>query len=258
MAILNALLQPMDAPITSERGTIGYQWDTTTDRGMIRSVQIQNASIGSAQIGTAAIGSANIRDFSFNQGQGGTITLGGTANGNGVLNVNDAGGTTKVVLDNTGITVNDGKMTLKDANGTTIMDSTGLISLANFSSGGTTAGNFDTTSTSYVDVTGASLTIVLTNEARVLYMYSFIGSGQSPNGGDDAIMVLNVDGTVVGPILVNSGYEWSSGVTFNSAAATHIDTHAAGTFTAKLQGKSNAGNNANINSPTLNYVVLGK
>lgn len=101
--------------------TTGFDFDSQNERDVIRAVhlgaavigeaQIQDAAITAAKIGTAAIGTANIGTLSFNQISGGTAVLGGTVNGDGVLEVNNAGGTVVVRLNNTGILINSGTVT---------------------------------------------------------------------------------------------------------------------------------------------------
>jgi len=129
---MNDFLQPDNAPVTSTRGTAGYQWDTTSDRGMIKNVQIDEAAITTAKIGSAAITTAKIEDaaittvkigsaqvtnaviataaikdanidtITFNKITGGTCILGGTANGNGLLQIRNSTGTTIIQGDNLG------------------------------------------------------------------------------------------------------------------------------------------------------------
>jgi len=50
-----------------------------------------------------AIGNFNIGNFSFSKGRGGTLTLGGTANGNGLMQVKNGLGTKTVEVDKDGI-----------------------------------------------------------------------------------------------------------------------------------------------------------
>lgn len=57
------------------------------------------------EIPSAGIGSSSIRNFNFSQGSGGTLTLGGTASGAGVLLVTNAGGTEIVKADANGLVV---------------------------------------------------------------------------------------------------------------------------------------------------------
>ena len=132
---LNEFLFPQNSPIAQNQGQVSsFRFDYENESGVISTskvrfaaidtAQIADAAIGNAQIGTAAVGSANIatavigsvhiHDFSFNQGTGGTLTLGGTSNGNGLFSLKNAAGTEIVAMDNTGITVNQGSITVKD------------------------------------------------------------------------------------------------------------------------------------------------
>ena len=111
----------------------GMEFDSQTDRNIIDTAKIRDASITNAKIGTAAIGTANIGTLSFNQITGGTATIGGTLNGDGVVSVNNAGGTEVVRLDNTGLIVTSGTITsVAFASGTL---NAGTITSSMFSSG---------------------------------------------------------------------------------------------------------------------------
>lgn len=80
---LNQYLQPLNAPVTQpDLSELGINFDLNTDRNII--------------------GATKLKDFSFNSGIGGTITLGGTANGNGYLQIEDASGNVIVTGDNLG------------------------------------------------------------------------------------------------------------------------------------------------------------
>lgn len=111
----------------------GLDFDAQTDRNIIDTAKIRDASITNAKIGTAAIGTANIGTLSFNQISGGTATIGGTANGDGVISVSNAGGTEVVRLDNTGLIVTAGTISsIAFASGTL---STGTITTSLFNLG---------------------------------------------------------------------------------------------------------------------------
>lgn len=108
----------------------------TTGSGLIRGMYIENASIDNAKIKDATITSAKI-DFidagkvktgtmEANRISGGTLTLGGGENGNGVASIKDLNDNEIVKLDNTGININNGKITIKDSNNTTVIDSNGV------------------------------------------------------------------------------------------------------------------------------------
>lgn len=80
------------------------------------------------EIGTSTITNTNIADFNFDKGQGGTLTLGGANNGNGVLSIKDAFGVEKVKGDNTGLTVNGANYFVTDRGmSSTIVPNSNLI-----------------------------------------------------------------------------------------------------------------------------------
>lgn len=105
-----------DSIASAERKEYGaYEFGSETFGNIIGSRLLQDGSITNAKIGT----------ITFNKIQGGTAVLGGTANGDGVLVVNNAAGSSVVTLNNEGITVND-------ESGTTIIDGGGIVSSNNF------------------------------------------------------------------------------------------------------------------------------
>jgi len=61
---LNNLLQPIGAPVTSERENLGYIFDTQTERSAISLAHIKNLTINSITAGTITttlyLGGANI------------------------------------------------------------------------------------------------------------------------------------------------------------------------------------------------------
>lgn len=104
MVNLNAQLFPTDSPIAQNQGAVtAFDFDAQNEAGVVSSAKIRNAAVGNAQIGTAAIGTANIGTLTFDQITGGTATLGGTLNGNGLLSIKNSGGTEIVRGDATGI-----------------------------------------------------------------------------------------------------------------------------------------------------------
>lgn len=70
---LNANLQPEDSPITNSGAVSPYSFDGQNERGVINAMKIKS--------------------FSFNSGTGGTLTLGGTENGSGFMQLKDENGT---------------------------------------------------------------------------------------------------------------------------------------------------------------------
>ena len=251
----------------------GFQFDTTNDRDIIRKVhmgtaiigsaQIEDASITNAKIANLAVTSAKINDFSFNQGTGGTLTLGGTNNGNGVLNVNNAAGSNVVTLNNTGLTVTNGSVTIQNTSGSTIIDSQGLVSTTNFLSDsffGTNVQSFS--STSFTDYPNGSLSVVLARQAKVLITYSgdVSFSGISINTEYGASVALNLNGTIQNyPSRIS--LEWSetqANQVYTSTGKSQIYTLPAGTHAIKLQVANLEGVNSNVGNVSLLYMVLGK
>ena len=103
MVDLTDNLMPKDSPIdVNNPQTTGFSFDAENEAGVISSAKMRNASIVHAKIGTAAIGTANIGTLTFNEIEGGTARLGGTANGDGVLQIRNALGTVIVQGDNLG------------------------------------------------------------------------------------------------------------------------------------------------------------
>lgn len=192
-------------------------------------------AVGSAAIGTAVIQTVHIGTIGFQKLYGGTATLGGTTNGNGLLVVNDASGSVRVQLDNTGLLINNGSITVKNSSGSTTLDSSGVVSTENFiKTDVSLAGPQTFTGTSYVDVTGGSLTFVTTRE-RVAAIYQSNAFFLVENAGVDACngrVVVNLDGTVLNPALgINSGNNQL--LTLSNTAFYSIG---AGTHTLKVQG----------------------
>jgi len=241
---LNQFLQPINAPVGNSSGQVSsYDFATGYDR--------------------SAITLSKIRNFSFNSGTGGTLTLGGPGNGNGYFVIKDASGSTIVTGDNNGITVTGGSVTIKNSAGTTILDSTGLVSANNFDN------NFyyddasiHTTSGSYVDVTGSSLNVVLSRSTNVMVAFygliSTYGTAASTSYRSDLAVAIN--GTVQSP-AASSGWYSTTALTFiktDSVSCARIFTMAAGTNTIKLQWRTNnATDGADLLTRNLNYMVLG-
>ena len=116
-----------------------YEFNSDTFGNIINGRTIQDAAITNAKIGSAAINDAKIGTLSFNTINGGTATFGGTSNGEGVVSVQNSGGSEVVRLDNTGVTVTNGSLSLQNSSGSVSFDASGLVSLGNF--GGAASGS---------------------------------------------------------------------------------------------------------------------
>lgn len=124
----------------------------------------------------------------------GTVNVGGSGNGNGVLNVKDSSGNNKVILDNSGITINDGKLTIKNSATETVMDATGLKSTTSFTTG--QVGSYDTTTDSttsgtYADVPSMTLSSFnLTRTTGVLVLVTMVCETFDAGGGGEAVIYV--------------------------------------------------------------------
>jgi len=214
--------------------------------------------------------------WNFNQASGGTIALGGTANGDGVLTVSNEGGTEIVKLDKTGISVTDGSISIKDKDSTTFINSQGLVSSSNFIkdsdeivfSGGTAI-----TGTAYQDLGNASLNIQVPKDTNVL-VYTHIDAYNSGaasyadfrlaygwyNWGSSTYVwtsYTNV-GWVWGSYLGTSGYERETITAVDTEEFSYHDPgENAPTHQIKIQWRCGNGGTAYCYRVKMGYVRLG-
>lgn len=238
---------PLDRPRTQQ----GIDFDYETDRN--------------------AVGRTKIKNFNFSSGYGGTIVLGGTANGNGLMLVKDASGATIVTVDNAGIEVEGGNIVVKNANNTTIIDTSGIVSSANFPNDQVFSNTTNSTSgTTATDLPGSSLdSFVLSRTTNVLINASAWGYNPafSNDGHSVTVRVVDsVDGTIISfPIY---GIWALESIDFaGSAASNTVEQQAvtlpaiidlsAGTHTLKLQYNAFGGGTAVVDAFLLNYIILG-
>lgn len=266
MVDLNDHLMPVDSPIAQNQGLMtAMEFDSKNDPIS----KIRNASIGSAQIQDASIGSAQVGTLSFNNISGGTATLGGTTNGNGLMQVLNASGGTVVQVDNTGISVTGGSVSIKNASGSTIIDSSGLNGLSTFQYGQGSAVTYqDITSVgtaSYTDITNGSVTVVLARQSNV-FLTSTI-TGKHNNDGDGIGVIRFTDGgTEIGPHILIRTFGTGEFSIADTHSASFITTLSAGTHAIKLQATQNnisgtltlTNESATDGAHTIiNYLVLG-
>ncbi len=243
MTDLSDNLMPVDSPIARNQGAVSaYEFNSQNERNTVDLTKIKN--------------------FSFSSGQGGTLTLGGTANGNGYFQIKNEGGSVIVTGDKNGITVSDGSIVINDTGGTLVVDSSGIKSTTQFPNGGITVGSIsNTSSTSFVDVPGASITFSLSRTANILVIFDIVGLHLSNSGaGGNCYTILNVDGTAQAKTLETPGRMApdASTVYGQTAGASSILTLGAGSHTLKLQYRTTQNEDAYINFPSITYTTLGK
>ena len=244
---LNEYLQPIDAPVAQSNDNTHSPFDFSNN------------------VGRNSITATKIKNFNFNSGKGGTLTLGGnlggTNNVNGVLSVQNTGGTEIVKLDNSGVTVTNGSILIQNTSGTTILDSRGLVSVASFPNGNVTQNSSQfTTNTSVTDIPGGSISLTLQRTANVLVNYNASGQNQAMLNSDASCnVVLSVDGANQGATLYIPGVKTGNGLNVRSITGANsvILQLAAGTHTLKLQFYAASSGTAEVDTCELNYVILG-
>ncbi len=220
---LDSNLRPLNSPATNY-GTAhvtGYGFNSNYERNTITAM--------------------NIRDFSFSTGEGGTLTLGGAGNGNGVASIKNSGGTEIVRLDNTGIEINNGDISINSASGSVVIDSSGLNSISNFRSYVTDDNSaYYITSSTYVPLTDGTVgTVVVSRQTRALI---YLQGGFYTSGN-----IILTDGTI----------NYITTVTYTSYQhRSNIVNISAGTHVLIVKGKQTSGT-LSINSMSSGCVLLG-
>jgi len=273
MPELDSFLNSTDSLASRENdSTSAYQFDARNERSSVGNVMLRDASIDNAKMGTAVIGTAQIGTLSFNEITGGTATLGGTSNGDGVLSVKNQAGSEVVKLDNTGMTVTNGSITIQNSSGSNIIDSKGIVSTNNFIFGGTSNLTLrSTTSSFYGTIANTSLNIVLDRTANVLLtaiVQARVTAGTRITTPVASDVQMRLNGTnIAGPTMnllddqrVNTYFgDYTTAVyTMSRQVIKGINS---GTNTYELVYKTDAGSGGgtlDVIATELNYVVLGK
>ena len=228
----------------------------------IDTVRIADLAVTNAKIADLAVDDAKIANLRWNKGQGGTLTLGGTDNVNGILSLLDALAVEKVRLDKDGLLINDGKVIIKDNEDTAIIDAKGLISTANFGSDYKfDAPAFTTSSSSFVDVTGASLTQFNLTRNTKFFMYLFVSGMNEDWVVDGSFTEIEIYDSDTSLHIMNnylralySPAPLMADEIQNRGALVGLE---AGNHTLKLRCKSVGGGQSDIDYYSIGYVKLG-
>lgn len=221
------------------------------------------------------ISSARIKNLRWDKGQGGSLTLGGLNDVNGVLSLLNAAGDEKILLDKDGILIRDGNIIIENEDSTTILDQTGLVSSANFPTAEINDNTIRTTvSTSYVDVPGSSFDpFTLERSTRVLLLVTLSGYNINwlVNGSTMSVsMYSSISGNLLSfPVFiehrltqVDASFDLENADLYFSAdyqtkSIVAITTLPAGTHNLKLQFKVVGTGTAEIGAYIAGYIVLG-
>lgn len=186
-----------------------------------------------------SVTNAKIKSITFDKAQGGQLTLGGTNNVSGTFRLNNGSGTKVVTMDNTGIQVFNGQISIQNDSSGISLDSKGIVSNSNnFLTTLTTraALNQVFSTTSYVDVTFSTATFSsITRTCTVLFlMETNAHLTESAGNTADAQISLNVDGSTSNTCNVNL---FSNNDYTTTRMSYAILSLAGGSHTVKMQGK---------------------
>lgn len=189
------------------------------------------------------------------------------------ITIVDSSGNEVLTEDLTGITIRDGKLTIEDDSGTTIVDGTGLVSENNFLiNSDSFTGDQSFTSTNYADLADIDLTTVIQRPTRVLFLLSAEVSHEQTTGGSDmngrAIYDVKIDSThQEPPISIDTSLVDATGVKENVFRKTYftavVMTLSAGSYPATVHAyvsykfSSNTNATGHIYKVFLTRLVLG-
>lgn len=216
------------------------------------------------------ISAYNIKNFSFNAGTGGTLTLGGADNANGYLRIVDSGGTQRVLLNNEGVYIYNGSITIENGLGSKIIDGDGLTTY-NFKSDENddadsgTIGYDTTTGTAYTDLPN-TLSLQVNKDSKILLLaHTMVRNNDGPT---NTHFLINIQRSTDGTTYVNysnSGPWYLYETTGEEFANTFFswwdifDTNTGGSYNYwkfTLQWKVDGGT-AYLYDRRLAYLVLG-
>lgn len=239
--MLNQFLMPENSPIAINQGAQDfYSFDYNNERGVISD--------------------AKIKTLSFDVISGGTATLGGRNNGNGLLSVSNSSGSEIVNISNTGININNGSLNIYNSSGSIVFDAAGVVSTTNFLNSNVSYGTTQTFSgTTYGTLSNSQSTIILTRNTNILF---FINGpmylNESVGNTGNAVVFINIDGFFEnsGGIFIFSGNNYRQ-----TKSISYLKLLGAGTHTINAIARMetiNAGTpSLTISDYTLGYIRLG-
>ncbi len=222
---------------------------------------LKGEQVGTARIADAAITNAKIKDLTWDKAQGGTATLGGLNNVDGVLEINDASSNQIGKWDKDGILINDGKLEIRNDGDVISIDSKGIVSTSNFTITNTNSASLgQTIQGTTADITGSSMTFTLARAKNTLFIASMNAcTVESVGNSGNAFAYIDIDGSE--PYA--NRMLWNSGNTFlNNGATFAVKTDlSVGSHTVKLRGThghtSGTGSSFYVYSFTIGYIQFG-
>lgn len=213
----------------------------TLDRDtLIRMISQQNDRIKKieAYLAGVEIPKLRIADVSADKITTGVLTIkDGTSAAK--VSVRDGFNNEIVVLDSSGIAVNNGDITVKNASGETVFDTAGLVSTTNFET------DSKVVSTEYRLIHGAgysqltAFNIDVTNDRAVNYLVILQLSVITPATTDKLVGYITVDGTIISETEFFVYSVSSESKTFIGLAQVASGTHAIGVKAANVGSTDN-------------------
>lgn len=248
-------LMPNGSPVSDYGSsyTPSSEFAQDNERGAITDFFVGTINARKVTAGTIIGSVVYAGTITGSQINGGTLTLGGTLNGNGLMEVKNAAGGTVVTVNNQGITVVGGSISVYDTTGTAlVIDASGVVSTTQFLSASVQgSGTESTTSDSFSDITGLSITFTLGRSQNVL-MFGQFGGSIAAGFLCFGTTRVRVDSTSVG-VAISSSLQ-------NDNFTQEIINLAAGTHTLKLQFAVDSGGTlyAHRQKCLVGYVGLGR
>jgi len=228
--------------------------DTVSEKAIITVSQLPSGTINADQIVAGYL--------NFNRAKGGTLQLGGDGNGYGIFSLKDSSDVEKIRMDKDGILVNSGKITIKDEDESSVIDSKGIVSATQFFFDSAFAGiaNPDQTdSLIYVDMDDMVLNFNLARETKLLILFNAsIGQG-TPNFNSWADITLDIDGVDIDDDIRVGGAFAADGYFRVTVMIHSVQTLAAGDHTIKVRWRvSHDDVYYYVSARRLSYLLLGK
>lgn len=233
---------------------------------------LKGEQVGTARIADAAITNAKIKDLTWDKAQGGTATLGGLNNVGGVLSIKDNANVEKIVLDKDGILINDGKIIIKDSDGSSFIDSSGVVSDVVFPTNdidGTPFVDFDYGGGLFQLLSTNQIEIELTRTSNALVILSVVSASSQVNntldcsGRTEYVVFSSVDGVIL-YFFYDSFLTVATNVRENIISKTYSSSSifplTAGSHGIAIYGRvsSNVNQVSNLNTYNLSVTLLGK
>jgi len=253
----NNRLQATDSLAAKNESFVNaYAFDTNTDRNAVSNYNIRTITADKITAGT----------MSSSYLYGGTLTLGGTDNGNGLMVVNNSSGSESVKLDNTGITVTGGQILVQNNAGSTTFDAYGLVSVNNFGIYGTTVTSSGSISgTSITDLEYTNFNIILQRTSKIMFIFNIQAHGDTAGGTVDtngrSNYTVNIGGTAQLPEILFDTHisTYKENYLRKSFSTSFVQTVSAGTTNVKVTGQITGATNliSYYDTRSLNAIVLG-